>query len=39
MRTVGTFATLLGALMLLGTLALFIRSLPEIRRFLKVRNM
>lgn len=39
MRSIGMFATVLGLMLIVGGVLLFIRSLPEIRRYLNIREM
>ena len=39
MRTVGMLATGLTALAMLGGTALFIRMLPELKRYMNIRKM
>jgi hypothetical protein len=39
MKIIGMLSTVLGAVVLAGGALLFVRSLPELRRYLKVRNM
>ena len=39
MRTIGVFATALFTLALIGGTVVFLRSIPEIRRYLNIRNM
>jgi hypothetical protein len=39
MKTIGMLSTVVGSVVLAGGVLLFVRSLPELRRYLKVRNM
>ena len=39
MRTIGVVATALSMLVLVGGTVLFLRSIPEIRRYLHIRSM
>jgi len=39
MRTVGFVATAMFALLVVGGLAVFLRSLPDIARYLRLRRM
>jgi hypothetical protein len=39
MRIIGVFATLFGLLLAAVGVALFVQSLPEIQRYLKIRSM
>lgn len=39
MKQIGVLATIGGILILLGGTVLLIRSVPEIKRYFKVRNM
>jgi hypothetical protein len=38
-KTIGMFATIIGLMMVAFGVLLFVRSLPEIRRYLNIRNM
>ena len=39
MRTIGLISTVLFACIAAGGMFLFVRSIPEIRRYLKIRDM
>jgi hypothetical protein len=39
MRTVGRITTVLGALLALGVATIFVRELPGMRRYLRMRAM
>jgi len=39
MRTIGMLATIMGLMVVAFGMILFIRSIPEIRRYLNIRNM
>ena len=39
MRTIGMLASIVGLIFLAFGMVLFVRSIPEIRRYLNIRNM
>jgi hypothetical protein len=39
MKAMGLLATLVGVMVIAGGAVLFVRSIPEIRRYIKIRNM
>jgi Ca2+/Na+ antiporter len=39
MKTIGMLATVVGMVTIAAGTLIFVRSIPEIRRYLKIRNM
>jgi hypothetical protein len=39
MKAIGVFASIMGLMVMAFGMVLFVRSIPEIRRYLNIRNM